>query len=147
MMTPAPGTEEPWKIFWGRPDADKPYYCATGPRIPVTIEFKKSQQGEAGFANDCSTADIAKTAPSGGRPSLHISLKPLSRLARRLGGDGRVEWGDDGFSLLSSGVKEYLVTSSSVEIDHERSGGTVPSSVEKRQDPDLSRVGGLKAVY
>jgi hypothetical protein len=82
--------------------------------------------------------DIAKTAPFGAGPSLHISLKPLSHLAQRLAGDGRVEWRDDGFSPLSSGVEEYLVTSSSVEIDHERSGGTVPSSVEKRQDPDFS---------
>ncbi|OBT60331.1 hypothetical protein VE03_10270 [Pseudogymnoascus sp. 23342-1-I1] len=109
----------------------------------ATLSFSPSSTTSSKFISarpsfTLAWTDIAKTAPSGGRPSLHISLKALSRLAQRLAGDGRVEWGDDGFSPLSSRVEEYLVTSSSVEIDHERSGGTVPSSVEKRQDPNFS---------
>ncbi|OBT92537.2 hypothetical protein VE01_09466 [Pseudogymnoascus verrucosus] len=109
-------------------------FCTVQPLIEEVEVYPRNTNASFTLA----WTDIAKTAPSGGRPSLHISLKPLSRLAQRLTGDGRAEWGDDGFSPLSSGVEEYLVTSSSVEIDHERSGGTVPSSVEKRQDPNFS---------
>lgn len=118
----------------GTPATTQQTFCTVQPLIEEVEVYPHNTNASFTLA----WADIAKTAPSGGRPSLHISLKPLSRLARRLGGDSRVEWCDDGFSPLSSGVNEYLVTSSSVEIDHEGSGGTVPSSVQKRQDPDFS---------
>lgn len=118
----------------GTPATTQQTFCTVQPLIEEVEVYPRDTNASFTLA----WADIAKTAPFGGKPTLHISLKPLSRLARRLGGDSRVEWDDDGFSPLSSGVKEYIVTSSSVEIDHERSGGTVPSSVEKRHDPDFS---------
>lgn len=84
--------------------------------------------------------DIAKTAPANAGPLLHVDLGTLTRLAWRLSGDGLEERPDDGFSPLSrmSVDREFLFTSSSADIDHERSGGTVPSEVEHRRDPEYT---------
>ncbi|KAI9732684.1 MAG: hypothetical protein M1818_007418 [Claussenomyces sp. TS43310] len=84
-----------------------------------------------------SWSDIAKTAPINCLPSLAIDLKPLSFLAQNLARDAHQRVSDDGFSPLSSVGVDNLPTSSTGEVDHERSGGTVPSSVEKQRDPDF----------
>lgn len=84
--------------------------------------------------------DIAKTAPANAGPLLHVDLGPLARLALRLSSDDLEERPDDGFSPLSkmNVDQEILFTSSSADIDHERSGGTVPSEVEHRRDPEYA---------
>lgn len=67
--------------------------------------------------------DIVQVAPANAGPSLNVSLQPLSLLAQTL-----AEGLNDELRSPSSWTGEYL--SSSEEIDHESSGGTVPSSVE-----------------
>lgn len=77
--------------------------------------------------------DIAKAAPTGAGPSLHVRLQPLSLLAQALASGESLD-----VDSVSSGTGEYLLTSSSEDIDDESSGETVSSSEERRRDPDFS---------
>jgi hypothetical protein len=53
------------------------------------------------------------------------------------------------FSPLSSeSIDKVILTSTSLEFNLERSGGTVPSSVEKRRDPDyMEHSGALDLIH
>lgn len=70
-------------------------------------------------------------APTNAGPLFHVDLGPLARMAWRLSSDGVEERPDDGFDPLSkmNVDQEILFTSSSADIDLEKSGGTVPSEV------------------
>ncbi|KFZ18582.1 hypothetical protein V502_04033 [Pseudogymnoascus sp. VKM F-4520 (FW-2644)] len=84
--------------------------------------------------------DIANKAPDNAGPLFHVDLGPLARMAWRLSSDGVEERPDDGFDPLSkmNVDQEILFTSSSADVDHEKSGGTVPSEVEIRRDPEYT---------
>lgn len=84
--------------------------------------------------------DIANKAPNNAGPLFHVDLGPLARMAWRLSSDGVEERPDDGFDPLSkmNVDQEILFTSSSADVDHEKSGGTVPSIVEIRRDPEYT---------